>query len=592
MINKSIIDKKDYKKILLLILVMFISMIFEILGIGLIPAYVFSISSYENIDKYIPELFYFLTTYEKEEIIVFISVLVIFFFLLKSVIQILTYKSEAVITSKLIVKNSSRLFNHYIHQPLQFHYQKNPSELIKNIAMANRQAGEQIRVAINILKEMIMIFSIICILLYFDYKITISLFILLVLIASIFYLIFKKPLNNMGSEVQKHQEEHLKILNHSFNGIREVKIFKNENFMKKLFVDENNNYLSKDYLHEFYTRLPKVFFEIVAIILIVFFVTYLMSKNNSFLDILPLLTLYSVVLIRFIPSFTVINSALNTFSYHKKAYTIISSILEEQSKKFFEKNKKNKKEFFFKGNKNSKIEMRDINFSYPSRKEHLVLENINLEIFEGDIFGIFGKSGEGKSTIIDLIMGLITPDKGSIKFNGIDINGDLDNWISMVGYVPQNIYLFDDTLKNNITFGHNEKNIDDERLEQVIKETNLDIFIKTLPEGLNTRVGNMGSSLSGGQRQRIGFARALYKKPNILILDEATNSVDKETENDILKNLNVNFNNKKIIIMISHNLRVLKLCTKAIFLKEKKIFKQLDERNIKNLNENQLNNLL
>ena len=206
MFSKSIVEKKDWKKLILLILAMFISMIFELLGIGLIPAYVFSLSSTHQINNYIPEALNFLTLYEKEKLVIVLSSFLICFFFLKNIIQIFTYKSEISIICKLITKNSSRLFNYYINKPLQFHYQKNPSELIKNITIANRQAGEMIRVSINIFKELCMITFIICLLLYVDYKITISLFILLILFAAIFYLKFKKPLVNMGSQVQQHQE--------------------------------------------------------------------------------------------------------------------------------------------------------------------------------------------------------------------------------------------------------------------------------------------------------------------------------------------------------------------------------------------------
>ena len=591
MFGNSIVEKRDWNKIILLTFVMMISMIFELLGIGLIPVYVFSLSSTEQINKYIPEALAFLKFYEKEELIIIFSTFLVCFFLLKNAIQILAYKSESKIISKLILKNSSRLFNYYINKPLQFHYERNPSELIKNITLANRQAGEQIRVSINIFKELCMIFFIISLLLYVNYKITISLFILLILFATLFYLKLKKPLIKMGNEVQIHQEEHLKILNQSFNGIREVKIFKNENFMNRLFDNENYGYLGKDYLHEFYIRLPRVFFELIATILIVIFVLYLM-QNNSFTDILPLLSLYTIVLIRFVPSFTALNSSLNTLSYHKQAYKIISLILGQQLEESKNENQKKNKKTFFDNKNKFEIELKDVNFSYSSRKGYQVLNKINLKVFQGDILGIFGKSGTGKSTIIDLIMGLIKPEEGMVSCNGKNINLDLDSWFDKVGYVPQNIYLFDESLLKNITFGHKDNNINTAKLNEVIQDTNLNNFIQSLPEGLNTKVGNMGSTLSGGQRQRIGFARALYKNPDILILDEATNSVDKETEKEILINLSKTKFNKKIIILISHNLRVLKLCNKAIFLKDKKILKQIDQKEIINLDENNLNNFL
>ena len=173
-------------------------------------------------------------------------------------------------------------------------------------------------------------------------------------------------------------------------------------------------------------------------------------------------------------------------------------------------------------------------FNYSSRKENKVINNLNFKFKAGEIVGIFGKSGQGKSTILDLMMGLISPTKGDILYNGKNIKNNLNTIQQVIGYVSQNVYLFDDTLLNNITFYDCIDFENDKKLNEVISECNLNNFINNLPKKILTNVGNMGSNLSGGQIQRIGIARALYKNPKIIILDEATNSIDKETEKNIL----------------------------------------------------------
>ena len=208
------------------------------------------------------------------------------------------------------------------------------------------------------------------------------------------------------------------------------------------------------------------------------------------------------------------------------------------------------------------------------------------------MLGIFGKSGEGKSTIIDLLMGLIEPNEGTVECNEKNISLDSSSWFDNIGYVPQHVYLFDDTLLKNITFGIDDEDINMNRVHEVIKDTNLDSFVKNLHNGLNTKLGNMGANLSGGQIQRIGIARALYRNPEMLILDEPTSAVDKDTEREILSNLKGSKFSKKIIVIISHNLRILKNCNKAILLKNKKIFKEFNDSNIKKLSETELENIL
>ncbi len=564
---------------------MLTSMIFEILGISLIPAYIYALSSFDQIHNYIPNSLTYILNLEKNEFILILSITLILFFVLKNFIQIFTYKVEADIIGKLVFKNASRIFSFYIKNPLEFHYQNNPSQLIKNLTISNRQAGEIIRIIINILREICLISFLLIILFYVNFFMTLSAIIVLSLFTLLFYYKFKIPLTKMGLDTQTHVEKQIKILNHSFHGIREVKIFKIENMMKKLFDEQTFNWLSKDYLSEFYTKLPRIFFEVLAIILLVIFLTTLILSGQTFEYILPLLTLYGITLIRFIPSFTLISSNLNFLSYYKEAYKIICNLLEEidNSSEFKESPKKTLLDI-----DENKIELSNVYFNYSSRKENKVIKNLNLQFNKGEIVGIFGKSGQGKSTLLDLLMGLINPVEGDIFYNGENIKNNSDTIHKAIGYVSQSVYLFDDSLLKNITFLEN-LNIDkDKQLNEAISESYLSDVIDDLPQKILTNVGNMGSNLSGGQIQRIGIARALYKNPKILILDEATNSIDKETEKKILLNFKNSKYNNKIIILISHDPKIVQYCNRVIFLKRGKVFQDLNEDQIKDLDEKKI----
>lgn len=561
------------------------SMIFEIFGISLIPAYIYALTSFDQIHNYIPQSLTFILNLEKNELILFLSTILILFFILKNLIQIFTYKVEADIIGKLVFKNASRIFSFYIKNPLEFHYQNNPSELIKNLTISNRQAGEIIRIIINIVREICLIFFLLIILFYVNFFMTLSVIIVLSLFTLLFYYKFKIPLTKMGLDTQTHVEKQIKILNHSFHGIREVKIFKIENLMKKLFDEQTFNWLSKDYLSEFYSKLPRIFFEVLAILLLVIFLTSLILSGQTFEYILPLLTLYGVTLIRFIPSFTLISSNLNFLSYYKEAYKIISNLLEkiDSTTEFKDSTKKTLLDTH-----ENKIELSNVYFNYSSRKENKVINNLNLKFNCGEIVGIFGKSGQGKSTLLDLLMGLINPVEGNIFYNGENIKNNSETIQKAIGYVSQSVYLFDDTLLKNITFLENLNFKKDKKLDEAILESYLSDVIEDLPQKILTNVGNMGSNLSGGQIQRIGIARALYKNPEILILDEATNSVDKETEKKILLNFKSSKYNKKIIILISHDPKIVQYCNRVIFLKKGRVLKDLKENEIKNLDEKKI----
>ena len=575
MFNFHLIEKKDNPKLYILIFVMFFSMLLDLIGISLIPIYILSISSFEKIFAYLPDTFQFLSDFSQQKIIIFLSILLIGFILLKNLAQIFTYKMEENIISKLIYKNYYKLFDYYINKPLLFHTSKNPSELIKNITIANRQAGELIKIWINIFKEVFLIISVSFILLFIDYKVTLSIILILICFGSIFFLKYKKFLNKIGKEVQIHDEEIIKILGHSFNGIREIKIFKNENYMKYIFGRQAEPLLQKIYKNEFYSKLPRVFFELIAILMVVSFLTILILSGNTIIEILPLISLYVVVLLRLIPCFSAINSSLNLVSYYTEPFKIINQIFYNiKNDKHYKNNILNFKKDDDNLEKDDKLEIliNNLSFNYPSSNKK-ILNLVNIKINKGDVVGIIGKSGEGKSTLVDLIMGLIKPIEGEILFNKRNIHSDLDNWKKKIGYIPQKIYLFDDTIEKNITMGQEDQEINFYKLNEVLKSTHLDKMIADLPMGLKTNLGNMGSKISGGQAQRIGIARALYKNPDIIILDEATNSLDKNTEKEILEQFFEKKYSNKIIIIISHDLRVTNYCDRLLILKNTSIKK-------------------
>ena len=245
-------------------------------------------------------------------------------------------------------------------------------------------------------------------------------------------------------------------------------------------------------------------------------------------------------------------SSINSVNYFKKAETIVLSKLNiiRESKN---KNENSKSKEFDNKNNELCLELTNLNFSYSSNINKKIIDDLNLIIKKGEKICIYGKSGEGKSTLIDLIIGLIKPSSGSIKFNKQDVNTNLNSWLKLVTYVPQKVFVFDDSLIQNICFKQILSEDEKLKLEKILDEVKLKELIDSLPDGINTNLGNMGFKISGGQMQRIGIARALFRDPKIIILDESTNSLDKKTEQDILSIFNSIDYKDKIIISISHD---------------------------------------
>ena len=291
--------------------------------------------------------------------------------------------------------------------------------------------------------------------------------------------------------------------------------------------------------------------------------------KNSQNDLLPILTLYGISMIRLIPSYTGISTSIINIKFFKASFDLICKELSlEITKIIYEKSKLYDQDLKYETNKIIKI--RNLSFSYKEKND--VLKNISFDFISGQAIGIVGSSGSGKTTLGDLIMGLYKPQDGIISFDDKNINNYPNEWKSMIGYVPQEVFILDASIRNNIAVEFDDRNIDEKRLNNSIKMSNCEEYINQLPDKLDTQVGERGVRLSGGQRQRIGIARALYKDPNIILFDEATSSLDNKNEQEIIHSI-MGLKKYKTLICISHKLSNLKNMDKIIVLKNGKMDK-------------------
>ena len=317
--------------------------------------------------------------------------------------------------------------------------------------------------------------------------------------------------------------------------------------------------------------LPRFIFEVavIAIILLTIFISYKFSVPEE--EIIATITFLTISSLRLVPAFKLILTNLNTIYFYNSSLDLLVNEMNEIKKNVYLYKSINEDNFKEKNliTHNKYIKIQDLSFSYSEESE-IVLNKLSFEITKGDKIGLVGTSGSGKTTLINCILGLLKPKNGSIVSDGKNIFDHIESWQNKVGYVPQDIYLLDDTIRKNIAFGEDENLINNEIILDCIRSSNADTFIKNLSKGIETIVGNRGTRISGGQKQRIGIARALYTKPEILILDEATNALDASNEKEIIQEI-FNENIDTTIFLIAHRISSLENCNKIIFLENGKI---------------------
>ena len=453
---------------------------------------------------------------------------------------------------------SCNLLNNYFSKPISFYYKKNSSEIMRNILFECRLFGQTISILLKLIVEVILVIFLLSLVIYIEPLKTLVITISLLILSLTYYLLTKNKIYEFGVDKLKSSGAQIKILNESLGSIKEIKLKSSENFFLNLYEKITQKFIFATYFQQFIVEAPRVIFEFIFIFVLLSGLLFYMTFNEDLNNLLPILGLYVIAAYRLIPS---VMKIMNFVQQIKGSKPNINVLFAE-----FKNVKKVKNQIVLSKNEISfkkSINFFDISFSYDGKKK--IFENFSEKINRNEYIGIIGKTGSGKSTFVDLVTGLIKPEKGSVKVDGIDVNKISKNWQNKIGYVPQSVFLLDSTVKENVAFGIEEEKINNQDVIKCLKHAQIDQYVKNLDNGIESLVGERGVQLSGGQRQRIGIARELYKDPEILILDEATSALDEKTEKDLLEDLN-RFKGKKTIIIISHRESTLKNCDRIINL--------------------------
>jgi len=569
---KNICSRKHIKYLILLLLGMFIAAAIEMVGLGSVPVFIMIIVDIDVLINKFPTFFAndYIKSISQDYITIFCGIILIFIFLLKNVYLslFLFFQGKVIKILKIDVKN--KLFKNYINAPYNFHIKNNPSILIRNLTESVDGAINTILGTLSITRESLILIIIFILLFLNEPMVSVSVFSVLIVISGLFMLFTRQALISRGEQSQFLKGDQLKTINHSLGSIRETKILNRESYLTNLFTHQVDKLEKNSFFAYFLTQAPRLFLEFIAVFAVAVTAILFVITKFSNEQILPIISLLAVCAVRLIPAFNLIISSLSSRRFSTASFELVSREMTNVpiEDKFRNNNSiggKSYKKYFFK----NQIKFENVFFLHENSNAK-ILQNIFLEIKQGQKIGIIGKSGAGKSTLIDLILGLIKPTKGKILIDNLNLDYNLRDWQKQIGYVPQDIYLLDDTIRNNIAFGLNANDINQEAILKSIELSRLKDYISSLEKKENTVVGNRGIRVSGGQKQRIGIARALYYNPRILILDEATSSLDTFNERKIMEEI-YNTTENMTLIVVTHRHKSVSNCDKIYLLDNGKI---------------------
>ncbi len=531
-------------------------MIFEFIGLGIMVPILGLIVSDDFLTKYpiLNTFIAYIGNPSKNDMLIYIIIVMLLFYLLKTLFLLYSQWVQAKFNSGIAKEVQIRLYNGYLNLPFEFHLDRNSSMLLNNIQSEVNYLTHITQAIMAILSEISLIIGVFFMLVFINLPLALSVIIFFSCFAYILSLSTRKKITQIGKDREKHESLMFKNVLQGLGSIKDVILSGKQTYFVKRFRNHATHREKVFVTQGIIGQIPKLYFELISVFIIAIIVVYFVFTVEQLNMLLPTIGLFMLASLRIMPSVNKLSLSFQTIRFARpvidKLYQELSLIADHNNMNV---NSNQEKIAFSKA-----IYINGLCYAYPG-KESNALTEINFVIQKGQTIGFLGPSGSGKSTLIDLIIGILKPNKGDVMVDGISIQKDLRRWQNSIGYVPQSIILLDDSIKRNIAFGIPEAEIDEEKINMSLKLAHLSGFISELEQGAETAVGERGVKLSGGQRQRIGLARALYNDPPVLVLDEATSALDKDTEDEVMQAIKELKGNKTILI-IAHRTSTIAHC--------------------------------
>lgn len=574
----SLLTRKEKWQIFIIIFFLFFGSLFEVLGIGAILPYLDILLHPEKTEQFKILLWakQWLQAYHvisnQNGFFIFLTLLVILIYAIKNIFLTLSQYIQISFSFKVYQRLSTSLFHTYLHLPYTFHLQKNTADLIRNLSqMTLLFVNAFLFPSLLFLSESFIVLLLLLFLFKIDYFSTLYVLLLLGSTVSLLYFSFRNLLKRIGENNVFYQGKVNQQIMQGMGGIKEAKVLKKEDFFEEQFDTVLQNVAQSQKIYNISREVPRYFLELLIVVVMLSLTIFFLSQGTNIDKIIITLAIFGMGGIRLLPSMNRLLNALSSLKFSTSAFAVLAEDLslrdnlEAEEKKNKTNSLSRSQNFIFK----KTLTLKNIFFRYDNSSEY-ALEKVNLSIKQGSTVGFVGHSGAGKSTIIDIILGLLQPVKGEVLVDGENIQSFLNSWQKNIGYIPQSIYLSDENIRANIAFGVSEKEIDEDKVQQAIHLSRLSEFIDSLPQKADTVIGEHGVRLSGGQRQRIGIARALYHNPRVLVMDEATAALDNQTEKEVMKAIE-NLHGQKTILMIAHRLSTVRNCDVIFYMKKGKV---------------------
>lgn len=569
-------------RILLLGVLMVIGAMLEMAGVSLVLPLMTAVTDAHFMEKpymqVICGMFHIRTDYEA---MMLILGALIFIYIFKNAFLFMEYYLQYRFVCNTRFAVQKQLLRVYMYRPYEFYLNATTSEIMRIINTDVINAFGLLTTVLNFFTEVIVSAALIIIIFLIDPVMAALIGLVLGLIMVLMFKAVKPVLKRASQRFMKNTSLSNKWMLQSINGIKDIKVSHKEEYFIEEYAIYGKKAIDAEKINSVVTMMPRLLIEAVSVASVLAVIMALLSMGQNISDLMPQLTAFAFAAVRLLPSTTRISGAVNSAAFQEPMLdNLIQNLnaakdFEQQKQKEQTQEEEKQKEARKAGRQltyEKQFELSHIRFRYPNAAAD-VLDDADMVIPAGKSIGIIGSSGSGKTTAVDILLGLLRPQSGSVCTDGKDIREDYGSWLAHLSYIPQTIYMLDDTIRANIAFGQQKDQIDDQKVWEAVKEAQLKTFVDSLPDGIDTKIGERGVRLSGGQRQRIGIARALYTDPEIVIFDEATSALDHETESAIMESVN-RLHGRKTLVIIAHRLTTIKECDMIYKVENGKIIRQ------------------
>lgn len=559
-----LLDRRQKRTMIVLIVMMLVGGVLESLGISMLVPIVTVVLDPLEIRKseILSALYEGLGMESSAQFAVFLLLAFVVMTVVKNIYLFFQQKLQLKFVYTNQFATSRRMMINFMKRPYEYYLNADTSVIQRNITSDVNNMYGLILSCLQLFSECIVfVCLVVALLLFSDAMMIMALAVLMVLLLLVIKKVLKPIMIRAGQENQEFYSGLYKWIEQSVMGIKEIKIGCKENYFINEYAKCGNGYVNAVQKYNLFNATPRLLIETVCITGMVGYFVLTIGQGTELAELLPQLTALAAAAMRLLPSANRINNYQTSISYFEPFFMGVSDNLQEEihdGKMTYDVEVYRKKQEIEKLPLKENIRLEDITYKYPNT-EKLIFDHAEMEIPIGASVGIVGVTGSGKTTIVDVLLGLLQMESGRILADGVDVSGHYEAWLKNIGYIPQTIFMIDDSIRKNVAFGVPEEEIDEEKVWRALEEAALNDFVRSLPEGLNTGIGERGIRISGGQRQRISIARALYEDPEVLVLDEATSALDNDTEAAIMDSIN-RLHGKKTLVIIAHRLQTIEKC--------------------------------